>query len=461
MTKLERQRIAIRKVRHHNYNGILHFCTRFGKTRVGLGICKDFFDTGQVPLILVPSNTVKQGWLKEDDISLKLHPTIITASQLLSLDTTIVIDLLIVDEVHKFLTDANYELINGNKIKYKYLICLTATLPIDDRLTKLMSLTKVIDVITEKEAIQNNWVSNYIEYNIPLELSDANKLRYVKYTSRMADVFNSYKDLYKFITYNGKLIFRDDLDLINSCHSGKYTKEFGFIPEANIREAVRTKMGNSWTVEDIEKTTKQFSSDIRLRNDIVIANSLKLHAVLHIYNKLQTPTICFNESIGFTDKLADTLNSIYDDIAFSYHSKTPSAPLINPATGDWYRYKGGAKADEPRIFSKTKQLEYAMAAISAGHLRFISTVKALDEGITIPNVDCIITTSGSMNPIQYEQRTGRGKTFVDEDKIAKVYNLYFDDFELDGKQYKSRDKFKLLSRQINSINIKEISLHDV
>jgi len=97
----------------------------------------------------------------------------------------------------------------------------------------------------------------------------------------------------------------------------------------------------------------------------------------------------------------------------------------------------------------------------SGKYKYLVTTRALDEGLTIPNVEQIIITAGSINPIQQSQRTARGKTIDNKNinKQTKIFNLYFDDFyTLSGQYIKSRDKQKLLDRQssnvyfINSLN---------
>ncbi len=466
MTKTERQSITYDKIKENDFNGILHLCVRFGKTRIGLRVYKERTIDKHSSLILVPSSNIKTSWLKEDAITYKLNPTIATTNQLLNIGKRFKVDTLIVDEGHKYLGEESYRLINGELITYNKIIILTGTLPIEPKLSKLTKLAPVIDKITEQEAVSNNWVSNFIEYNIPLELSDNDKYKYVELTAKLANIFNKYKNIYNRITIDKDLIFTNDLELINGCVYGKYSKKYGHITSDKIRETVLQVMrggkeDDDWNLSLIEVETRQFTFDLKNRNNIVVNNRIKLNAVLHIFNVLNRNTICFNESIPFTDLIARTINNLHGDIAISYHSKLESKPLINPETKEYYTYKTGKKAGEPKIFSKTKQLEYAIAGIEYGIIKFISTAKALDEGITIPQIDCVITTSGSMNPIQYEQRVGRGKTFVDTSKVTKIYNLYFDDFELEEKEYKSRDKIKLLSRQQNSFSVHTLPLSDI
>lgn len=466
MDKTIRQTESINKVIANNWNGILDLSIRFGKTRIGLRLYKQFIEEQKgKALILVPSSTIKAGWIKEDEY-IKANPILVTTSQLLALnDRKIVVDLLIVDECHKYIGETVYNLVNGNTVEYKHIVMLTGSLPSKPTLNKLTSISPIIDTITEKEALDNGWVSNYVEYNIPLELPDNLIVSYVDKSKVISNILQKYRNIHRYITVDGNSIFKDELDLIYSCASGKNTKRYGLIRPLGIMEAIINKMTGSptevWNTNQISAEAKALKSAIYSRNAIISTNEVKLKSVLYIYDTLKLPTICFSESIDFADRIAKDINKNFGDIAFAYHSKVESKELIDPHMRDYYRYKSGKKEGEPVIFSRKKQLEYHIECMKYNMTKFISTVKSLDEGITIPEIECIITTAGSTNPIQYKQRTGRAKTFTNPDKIARIYNLYFKDFAFNENTYVSRDRIKLELRQQNSQFVKEISLSDL
>jgi superfamily II DNA or RNA helicase len=460
ITKTERQSQCIDKIVLNDYTGIIHLCTRFGKTRIGLLVANGFKITngGQV-LILVQSQTIKKVWESEILVlGLELeHFVIITANQALNTNRALHTNYLIVDECHKFISPEWYNLINDTKIHYDHILLMTGTLPKDSSL--LTKLAPIVDYIGDEEAIANNWVSNYVEYNIKLDLPIIDQQRYVELTHIIRDTFDKYKNLFKCIVYQDQLIFKDDLDLIMSVIDGKYSKQFGFISAEQIREAIITKMikqDGIWTQDVIREECKLTNNAIYKRNRILTDHKLKVLLTNYIHTKLQLNTICFSETTNMADSIGLDINN-----AFVYHSKTLSATLIDPTTNDFYKYVSGTKIGQPKIFSKTKQLEYMIEAMRHGMINFISTVKSLDEGITIPDCNCIITTAGSTNPITYDQRTGRGKTFVDENKLTRIYNLYFDDFTFNEVLYKSRDKVKLALRQASSKDVIEININDI
>ena len=129
-------------------------------------------------------------------------------------------------------------------------------------------------------------------------------------------------------------------------------------------------------------------------------------------------------------------------------------------TGKWIRYgERSVNAGKVKKFGKDSIRKLAIEGMINGTYTFLSTARAFDEGLTIPNLKQVITTAGTANPMQYAQRGARGKTvdIYDPNKVTRIYNLYFEDFNIlnsDGEPelVKSRDKTKLLLRQSNNKN---------
>jgi superfamily II DNA or RNA helicase len=464
LDKTLRQRNSIVTTADNHYNGILNLCIRFGKTRVGLLIAQEYMNKFKARVIvLVPSLAIKETWLAEKDkCGITEDIIIITIGSLVGLNNTINVNLLIVDECHRFTSDIWYQFINGNRIKYDNIVMLSGSLPSGDKLNMLTKIAPIIDTITEQEAMENQWVSEYIEFNIPLEFSESDKNKYSDLTKVISLTMNKYRNLYKYIQFENEIIFRDDLDLILACNDGKNSKAFGHISSESIRNAISSKMNNAdyWTPDEILTDSIYFKQAMDRRNVLMASNKMKLDAVLYIVSLLDTSILCFSEFTNFADTIAISINKAGLKKAVSYHNKVKSAPLIDPTTNTYFTYSTGLKANEPKLFSAKKQLEYYIAAFNARKLDLISAVKSLDEGVTIETLDAIIITSGSQNVIQYKQRTGRGKTYK-QDKVTRIYNLYFEDFYIGDELVKSRDKAKLYSRQFNSENIKNISILDV
>lgn len=478
-SKLKRQQESILKWRNAGGIGTAHLTMRFGKTYEGILIIEKVLERSQNEKIniIVPSVAVVNNWLdnlEKNGLHNKSNIKVLTAHQVLNApDEEHKCHLKIIDEVHKFLSDRRFEIISGVKAKSKFLLCLTGTLPAGNDLNNLIKYAPVFDTITEQEAIEKGWISDYTEYNLALEFPDEDKELYREYSYPIGETLGLFKGSHKLFEIGYKqYLFEDDYDVIQSCYSGKkYNKEY--IKAHYIREELAKKMGwregldltnefdrerdKYWSPDNIGIRAKVFNENVRKRTSLINDNKIKLLVVMELYKKFPIQTICFNESIDFTDKVRNAINALNYN-AVSYHSAVESGSIINPKTGKPYVYgASSARIGEPKMFGKKKILEDMLAGMKDGRYTFLSTARALDEGIDIPNVEQIITTAGTTNPLQYQQRTARGKTvdIYNPNKITRIINLYFDDFDDgNGNIIKSRDKQKLKSRQkLGSSNV--------
>lgn len=500
-SKLNRQIEASLKWRNNKGIGTLWHIMRFGKTYEALLIANRMIIANNFKLrivIITPSVAISENWNTEindffgSNENAKLCINVYTSNEVLTNRIKVNANLMIIDEIHKFTTDVRYEIIKGNYIKYKHILGLTGTYPYGDDKIKLDKYCPVIDYIDEIEAIKKGWISNFIEFNVRLEFPDDSKILYEKYTTKISELLKSFKGLY--IKFNN--VFTSDYDLIVGCHAGKtinvkasngdYVREY--ISSDIICKLVSDKMGwnnelpfndynkriiEDWNPDTIHSRAGNFNRIIKNRNDIIINSKSKSDAAIRIFetNVLQS-TICFNESTILADTIADTINSTNDVTghnAISYHSNISSKPLIDPKTDMYYIYgKSAAKSGQIKMFGKAKLLKDAIAGMISNRYDIICTAKALDEGVNIPNIAQVITTGGSTNPTQYSQRTARGKTvdIYNRNKITKIYNLYFDDFNSlteKGRFIKSRDKTKLIQRQktTSTNSVKWININDI
>jgi superfamily II DNA or RNA helicase len=483
MTKDERQQISVNRFLKADARGTLELTMRFGKTRTAIKIIRRYLDkyTDNV-IIVVPSVVIVDVWNNEINDYFKHkydnHIIVTTVDKVLNAKNT-TCGLLIIDEIHKFTSDARLELIKGNKIDYVYILGLTGTYPYNNEV--LNKYVPVVDKITESEAIANKWISQYEIYNIPLELSETDKYSYLQYSTSMRYVLDTFRGIHKMILKpDGTTFFNNDLELILACYSGKNVKGVGYIKAHLIRETVAVKMGwqpeldltnehhkqivEYWSPDAIKDNVESFYIAMNKRNEIHNINQVKLEAVLKIYAKFNNNIfMVFNESVDFANMITDAINNTFNtDKAITYHSQIKSKPLVNFITNEYFKQKDGTI----KKFGKKKQLDYIIEMLKIRRYNLVSTVKALDEGFNVDNIDIIITTSGTANPMQYAQRNARGLTIdaYNKNKVTKIFNLYFDDFsaEIDGKYrvFNSRDKRKLILRSENNV-LKCTNLDDI
>lgn len=477
ITKLDRQQIGAQKWRNNNGVGTLNWPPRFGKTFGTIEFIVNPHlkakDTNFI-FILVPSEIILEHW-KNNLLSYAIDLNrikLFTASFLSANLDEIECSLLIVDEIQKFTTPERKSMLDGTIIKSKYQLALTGTYPTEVEWIK--ELYPIVDELSEDEAIANKWIAPFVEYNILLELPQKDKARYEKFTKPITETLELFKGKSKLLTReHGQPIFDSDYQLITACYTGfsaiplqggkaiwitydrlcnTLASLLGWHVMLDVSIPVNEELHNTWSPMAIHSRAKQFMDYVRSRNEILIDNTVKLHTIGEIVAMNTVSTICFNESTKFADSVSDYINMRFNGVchAACYHSKMDSRAMIDPETGEPFKFTTGDRKGLPKILGKTAIKKIVIEGVRSGYYNFLSTARALDEGVDIPVIEQVICTGGTTNPLTYQQRTARGKTvdIYNPDKITKIFNLVFDDFNnSDGELIKSRDKTKLILRQ--------------
>ena len=486
--KSERQEVGIIKWNKSHGKGLLNYVPRFGKTRTALMIIEKLFDSSKHfnknVLIVAPNITVAKQWeFNINTFGFKNHKEkidVVTRNLLnMSLCNKAYL-LTIYDEVHKYVTtDKTYgKMIKQNEMS-KFLLSLTGSLPNDKiQLNRILEMTPIVDVITEDEAIENKWIAPYKEYNIPLDFPADIQREYYKYSEFITDTLNLFRGSAKLVN-NIKVYkdiyfgFKSDYDVLTACYTGRkdltsnryiqpnevrdiVAKSNGWNVTLNLHDNYDKQIEEYWSPDAIFRRAKTFNEFVRLRKELIDTHRDKLKAILAIIkDSINKETIIYTASIDFAEEIASTINRIHgDNVAITYHSKVPSKPLIDPSTGDFFRYKSGAKKGLPKVFGQTLLKKHYIEGIKQGVHKILVTVESLNEGLDIPNLKRVISIAGTRNAITHKQRTARVKTIDQNDllKEGKVYNIFFNDFLYKKEYIKSVDKTKLLLRQSNNIN---------
>jgi superfamily II DNA or RNA helicase len=366
LKRTKRQIEAVNKWINSSFKGTFEFATGVGKTRAALIAIKKLIKIEKLTKeskihIVVPTKYLQSQWNKEiKALKLsKLDIEVFVINTYIKQDRTC--DFLILDEIHNYGSALRVKVFTMN---YQYLLGLTATTERKDLMHSIiLSYAPVVDRIDLKEARREQYVSDYVVYNLGITLSESDKMYYTFINQ------NFYKH------YN---VFGRDFNLAMTCMSNK-----------NARERYATTSGLS--SESIGYNAVRFNKFMQERKNFLYNLPSKLEVVKKIIEKFKVQTVTFSENTSFADKLSETIPN-----SASYHSKIP-------------------KADR----NKTLQ------AFNDGrnNLHVINSSKALDEGADIPDVELIlITSSRSVERVDI-QRTGRGIRFK-EGKLAVIVNIY-------------------------------------
>ncbi len=215
MNRTERQNLGIQKWINAGCRGTLEWTTGTGKTYAALTAIKSFLTTNKNKIItvIVPTENLKVQWLdKLTKYNLFQYVNVEIINSAIKRNDKI--NFIILDEVHKIPTNTAISIFK--KRNPDLILGLSATFNrLDGRHIWLNDLCPVIDTISVKEAVENNWLSTYREYKVLIEPDDI-------------EVFNDYS--LKFT--EAFSIFNFDFKLAMSCVTDiverrKYAKMLG------------------------------------------------------------------------------------------------------------------------------------------------------------------------------------------------------------------------------------------
>lgn len=449
--KLQRQLLAVERWRMAKGIGTFNFFTGVGKTYSACIVINKLFENNPSAhvIVIVPSTPLYKQWTLEIEKNITnkdliKNIEIFTIQTLVENKYKIDTTLLVADEVHEYLTEERLKFLNKTQITYKYILGLTATW--DDKENRqiyLEEICPIVDIIDEEEALREGFISEFIEYNIGVDLTPDEQLNYAKYTKIITDNLNKF----------GK----GGLELAGLClqgdkaHTAKeycfmWATKHGWHQGINTSVPDNAKINNLWNPSKIIGYAKLLLNAIRDRKDILYSAENKIHTALEIVKKYpDLRTICFSQSTQFADRLAYRINEFFyekegdSNRCVVYHSKLETQMGINPKTG------------KPMKFGKKRLKDIAIKRIADGTATHISTASALDKGYDERKIRLGINSSSTQNPTQQTQRGGRvkrtefigieGDNHTKEEKTKLIVNLYVRD---------SKDYDWLKRRQVNA-----------
>lgn len=250
------------------------------KTRTGL-LAAQRFQKGNPShkiLIVVPSDPIKEQWL-EELARFKVKADVIT--MFIASKQSFECSLLIVDELHKCAAPTLVKLFDN--IKFKVILGLTATFERADGRDKILSkFAPPIDTVSLKEAVDNGWLSKFVEYKVlidPPDIEEYNKIN------------REFQEHFAF--------FNHDFSLAMDCASKWQVR----LTEAKRRVGE----GNDW--HDMNKQlmihAAGFSRTLQARKKFIYGHKKKLEvATMILQHRLDKKCITFSQTIATAEELA-------------------------------------------------------------------------------------------------------------------------------------------------------------
>lgn len=272
----------------NNKKGTLQFTTGVGKTNTALIAIKRLYKYygAYRTHIVVPTKYLKQQWETEiEKAGLLLNPYAISVYVVNTyLKEPRYCDFLILDEIHNYGSVKRLAIFNDH---YRHILGLTATIERRDQAHQIIQkYAPIVDTIDLKEAQDENYVSDFIVYNLGIELDETNRA-----------LLNSYnKEFYRHFAY-----FGHDFNLAMKCMGDKktrelYAKRMGFEEKQIAFHAVRFNY--------FMQKRKNFLYNVDIKWEIT-------EEILKLFPDKKA--ITFSENTDFADRIT----------GLSYHSKIP------------------------------------------------------------------------------------------------------------------------------------------
>jgi superfamily II DNA or RNA helicase len=498
--RTQRQFIAVKRWAKILFHGTFVACTGFGKTRVGTYALQLLrrSDKNRSVIVVVPTIPLKHQWEKIlVDIKQEQNTEVWVINSLAAQGNLQYCDLLILDEIHRYAAITFSRVFNV--VKYKYIIGLTATIERSDGKHILLEKhAPVFDEVPLHEARKHGWVAEYEEFAYGINLPEEEQQFY-------ETMYGKQSKLMKYMT-----VFNYDLQSIIECGQSNKPR---WSPETRKwyePASVRLARSKGWSGNNIiqavtamrhnkEAPRKQkisiwggnkenmFHPDkivgyavqarklIAERKNYICNHELKTEAVEQAYKMLNRKTISFTE----TKEAARAIQEKIGENAVSYYTNMDSILIKVKKTKEYKRKTSVDKYVEkhPNIVfeikekdgkfiiswlknkwvGETYQKREALRKLKDNryNIDFISSVKSLNEGIDIPDLELALIHSRNSTARDSIQRTGRvARLFVykdGRDKKPIIVHIYL-------KNTKDEDWFKRSTK--NAVGIRYIESLD-
>lgn len=369
----ERQEEARVKWIKNKCKGCWVFPTGTGKTYAAIKAVKSVINKYPLMrfLVIVPTDNLKIQWQQYfDDNGLSLNGEAIIVNT--AIKNQYSTDILIIDECHRVNSQNFREIFHT--IKYKYILGLTATYERLDGLHKevMEKYCPVIDTISLEEALFNNWVSKFNEYQVLIDVDDIDV--YKKYNKEFQEHFG---------------FFNYDFNRAMSMVGPK-----GFVNRAKLRDALCARTSD----ENVRKQTFQ---------------NITYHAT-GFMRAIQKRKAFINNHIKKIELARKIIEARPNSKIITFSNNIKMAEAIGMG-GEVYTGKDSKKKARANLEEFNKK-----------DVAVLHSVAKLNEGADIKGLNVGIVLGLDSSETKAIQRRGRCIRY-EEGKVAEIFNLIIND----------------------------------
>jgi superfamily II DNA or RNA helicase len=457
-------RCVVRWMKNSHARGTIEAATAFGKTTVGMiAIAKmtkmATLKHNNTVLVVVPTTKLKQQWTKLLGKAGFNHVEVqVINTVALSEGFARKVDLLILDEVHLFAADKFQRVFE--RVNFSWVLGLTATVDrMDGKHDLINRHAPVCDTITQKEAIERGWISDFIEFNLAVPITREESEEQLK----LGAVIRA--NMSKFGGFNKMLSCTQKANATLYAQQYNQEKQWFYANNPTAKKLPPITPGG------VIGMAVAGMKAIRERTNFLDTTEHKIEATVELLNEFQLRTITFSQATAFAQKVGEKLGT---KRAREYHTQIPSQTRMVRKEKSYKTMSGAQKYHDrlesegfepyikarkneyvvywkvPKAFSGNKIADENMDLFERNMIDWLLSAKALDQGFDKEDVMLGIDGSRSENPTQHTQRTGRvarNFTLRNGKKAVKLYvNLYIPDWCVAN----SRDEQKLRACQVKN-----------
>lgn len=355
-----------------NGRGTLQYATGVGKTRCGVLAAaliaeKEGMDCNI--LIITPTETIRDRAWKDEFKKWGYTNVFDSCVEAVCIQTAYKYigrhyDLVIADEIHNYIAPEYFNFFAHNK--YDRVLGLSAYID-PTKIPLLNSVAPVCDRLSTQKARDLKLISDFVLYSVPLQLTGTEKKQYTSAN-------NAFNSLFPF--------FHRDLKQMYSC-----------MKPHNYENFLQSK--GMYLDDENKAFPYRCNAAMAKRKTLLYNASSKVDAVKHLCELYpERKIIIFSQTIEFADRVTEELG----DTCVSFHSKIG---------------KKARTANLDRLIDNRTKITR------------ISTAKALNEGMNVPDISMAIIASGTSKTKDLIQRIGRVVRW-EEGKQALIFHLHIE-----------------------------------
>lgn len=415
--------------------GIVEAIPGFGKTYILILAIKYMNQKypDRTAIVIVPRTILLEDWIGNKEKEGYIKKFGLFNVQVLVVNTYVKFlewkcDLLGLDECHRYASEDAPQFSKVLTItKYRFLLAMSATITEEQKAFFLRFNIPVVDTIDVIEGQKFGYVSPSVVYNLGIKLSPKDQEFNDSINKKFKYYFSFFNhELYLMMACNGKKGVSTGVKMRNGAFLGKKTPSqwIEWIAKANRYDG---NPNHLYSPENLARNAAQCMNLMSKRKQMWQNFPSKLDIAVEILTKFPLQTMVFSETGDFADKLT----ALLPGLAMSYHTKLKTLAIKEK---DIVEIKEGReestnlKEQGYTIVGKTKRKALALKKFidPLDSVRILSTVRAMDEGVDIPNVTMALIMAYNSTKRQDMQRNGRAqrKDYNNLDKCAIVINLY-------------------------------------